>query len=314
MHDRAEPRDEPIATPELGLVCVTTTAEVRYRTVTRTRYLALDKPGRVAKLEDLYRDNVERLDRALTFCAANGIRLYRITSSLFPMSDLDDGIGVRVLEGLAARIAAVGARSRELGIRMLMHPDQYVVLSSDSSQVVANSVVVMGRHAMTLDLLGLPRSAWAPLILHGGKGGRHEALVREVLRLPDGARERLVLENDERAYGAAEILAVCREAGVPMVFDAHHHAVREKLGSYDDPSVLELVAAARETWPDPAWQVVHLSNGKDRITDPRHTDFIESVPRAFRLAPWIEVEAKAKERAIERLRREWSALAGAAGS
>ena len=52
-----------------------------------------------------------------------------------------------------------------------------------------------------------------------------------VRSLPEAVRLRLVLENDEYAFGAAEILDVCRRAGVPMVFDAHHHVIREKLDS-----------------------------------------------------------------------------------
>ena len=53
--------------------------------------------------------------------------------------------------------------------------------------------------------------------IHGGKGDRADALVRVIRGLPDGIRTRLVLENDEYAYSAAEILDVCRRAEVPMV-------------------------------------------------------------------------------------------------
>ena len=90
-----------------------------------------------------------------------------------------------------------------------------------------------------------------------------------------------------------------------MVFDAHHHVVHEKLDSYDDPSVGEMLALARETWPVPAWQMVHISNGRESFNDPRHSDLITDMPPAYRAAPWIEVEAKLKEVAIERLRAEW---------
>ena len=64
-----------------------------------------------------------------------------------------------------------------------------------------------------------------------------------------------------------------------------------------------MVAAAATTWPDPAWQVVHLSNGKGGFLDREHSDLIEQVPPAYRNVPWIEVEAKGKETAIAQLRR-----------
>jgi UV DNA damage endonuclease len=124
--------------------------------------------------------------------------------------------------------------------------------------------------------------------------------------LPDPIRLRLTFENDERSYGAEEILDVCARTGVPCVFDAHHHTVNKRLLTYDDPSVAELLAAARKTWPDPAWQQTHISNGIDGPLDNRHSDYVEEMPASYADAPWIEVEAKAKELAIERLRERWA--------
>jgi UV DNA damage endonuclease len=91
-----------------------------------------------------------------------------------------------------------------------------------------------------------------------------------------------------------------------MVFDAHHHVVHEKLESYDHPSIALMLKAARETWPVQEWQLVHISNGRESFSDRHHSDLIETMPAAFRQAPWIEVEAKQKELAIEKLRAEWA--------
>jgi UV DNA damage endonuclease len=90
-----------------------------------------------------------------------------------------------------------------------------------------------------------------------------------------------------------------------MVFDAHHHVIHEGLDSYDDPSVAEILAAARTTWLDPEWQLVHISNGRTAFNDRHHSDLITVMPSSYRNAPWIEVEAKLKEEAIAKLRQEW---------
>jgi UV DNA damage endonuclease len=286
-------------------VCVSHSDELRFRTITRTRFLALDETQRRAKLSDIYADNLARLFRSLQFCDEREIRLYRMTSSLFPMND--DPAGEAVLKELEPKMARFGEAAVALGVRVLIHPDQYVVLSSDSPHVVEQSVGIMRHHARVFDALGLPRSAWAPMILHGGKGGRSDRLVEVIASLPENIRVRLVLENDGSAYGAAGILDVCRRAAVPMVFDAHHHVIREKLSSYRHPSIKRFVDEARETWPDPAWQIVHLSNGIESITDPRHSELIAQVPPAYREVPWVEVEAKGKEEAIAQLRTRWPA-------
>ncbi len=297
------PQTEKRTTPRLGLVCITHSDEVRYRTVTRKRLLQFPEEEQKRMLRDLYGANLARLNGALDFCTARGLRLYRMTSSLFPFAD--DEAGADVLEEFSDELKRAGARAAELGIRLVLHPDQFVVLSSDSPATVANSVKILESHARVMDMLGLPRSPWALVEIHGGKGGRSDRLVEQIGLLPEAVRTRIAFENDEYIYSAAEILEVCKRAGVPMVFDAHHHVVHEGLDSYDHPSVSEMVEAARETWPDPGWQLVHISNGRDSFCDRHHSDLVERMPAAYRRVPWIEVEAKHKELAIERLTAEW---------
>ena len=101
---------------------------------------------------------------------------------------------------------------------------------------------------------------------------------------------------------SAEILQVCQEGGVPVVFDAHHHLVHERLTNYDNSSVGKALAPARRTWPDQAWQLTHISIGRESFGDMRHSDFITTLPACYRDDPWLEVAAKAKDHAIARLR------------
>ena len=288
--------------PQLGLVCITASDAVRFRTMTRKRLLQLDAAEQKSALRLLYADNLSRLGKAIDYCHDNSIRLYRLTSALFPFAD--DPVGDDVLEEFGDATAAQGQRALDLDIRLVLHPDQFVVLSSDSPHVVKNSIKILETHARVMDMLRQPHSCWAVIEIHGGKSGRDEQLVRVIRQLPEAIRSRLALENDEYSYSASEILEVCRAAGVPMIFDAHHHIVHEKLESYEDPSIAEMLAAARETWPVPEWQLVHISNGREFFNDRNHSDLIVVMPSAYRNAPWIEVEAKHKELAIQKLRNE----------
>jgi UV DNA damage endonuclease len=289
--------------PELGLVCITTSDAVRFRTVTRKRLLQLSEIEQETVLRELYTDNLKRLDKAIDFCSVNQIKLYRMTSALFPFSDTD--LGEAVLHSMTEELRKTGDRALSLGIRLVLHPDQFVVLSSDKLSVVENSIKILAAHALILDMLGQPRSPQALMNIHGGKSDRTSQLKSVIRDLPESIRSRLTFENDEYAYSSSEILEVCLDTGVPMVFDAHHHVIHEHLETYDDPSVAEMLAAARTTWSVPEWQLVHISNGKDFFADPRHSDLITEMPNCYYQAPWIEVEAKFKELAIEKLRAEW---------
>ncbi|HEY9664177.1 MAG TPA: UV DNA damage repair endonuclease UvsE, partial [Allocoleopsis sp.] len=260
----------PVQRPKLGLVCITASKAVRFRALTRKRLLQLTLPEQEQTLRELYTDNLHRLDNAISFCTEQSIHLYRLSSALFPFAD--EPIGIAVLTELASPMQQIGERARHLGIRLVLHPDQFVVLNSDRPDVIENSIKILTAHARTFDLLGLPQSPWSLMNIHGGKGDRADRLVRVIHELPTTIRSRLTLENDEHTYSAQEILDICRAAKIPMVFDAHHHVIHEQVDSYNHPSIAEMVHAARTTWEVPEWQLVHISNGDQSFTDPRHSD------------------------------------------
>ena len=298
----AFPPDAP-GLPKLGMVCLSSDEVCKFRTITRSGYLKLPEDERDAKLLELYWDNTQRLTWTLGYCARRQIRLYRATSALYPMSDEPQGRAV--LESIPAALSAVGRRAKQLGIRVVLHPDQFVVLNSENPQTVETSVKILEKHALWFDLFGLATTPWNLMNVHGGKAGRADELVATVNALPANIKGRLTFENDEYSYGASDILAVCQRTGSPMVFDCHHHVIREDLGSYDHPSLAYFTKAARDTWPDPDWQLCHVSNGETAFLDRYHSKLITAMPKAFAAVPWLEVEARGKELAILGLRKHW---------
>ena len=75
--------------------------------------------------------------------------------------------------------------------------------------------------------------------------------------LPRAVRSRLVIENDDRTYSAKDTLKLCQKAGVPMVFDLHHHLCRN-----DGEDFRDLLPDIFATWRDRPPKV-HLSSPKD---------------------------------------------------
>jgi UV DNA damage endonuclease len=103
------PKTEKRTAPNLGLVCITQSDEVRYKTVTRKRLLQFDGEEQKRVLRELYAANLSRLNGALDFCAARGLRLYRMTSNLFPFAD--DEAGSDVLSEFAGELRRTGGRT-----------------------------------------------------------------------------------------------------------------------------------------------------------------------------------------------------------
>lgn len=198
-----------------------------------------------------------------------------------------------------------GDLATERKIRTLFHPDQFVVLNSPRASVVEAAIGELVYQSEVAEWIG------ADVVnIHGG--GRHggtkeDALARlltGIERLPPAVRSRLSLENDDAVFTPDDLLPVCRQAGVPLVYDVHHHRCAP-----DDLSEEDAAAAAIETWPgrEPVFHVSSPRNGWHDGNPRPHADYIDprDVPRRWLdLDVTVEVEAKAKEAAVARLRRD----------
>lgn len=70
----------------------------------------------------------------------------------------------------------------------------------------------------------------AVMILHlGGVFGDKAATLgrfrENYKKLPQGVKDRLVLENDDVSWSVHELLPLCEELNIPMVLDFHHHNI-----------------------------------------------------------------------------------------
>ncbi len=122
-------------------------------------------------------------------------------------------------------------------------------------------------------------------------------------RLSNRARNRLTVENDDKTFTPADLLPICKTEGVPLVYDVHHHRCNP-----DGLSIEHVTKRAITTWNrEPLY---HISSPLDGWTGPnpeRHHDYIDlqDFPPCWRRRKiTVEVEAKAKEVAVSKLRKE----------
>jgi UV DNA damage endonuclease len=285
-----------------GLCCQFLDAPIRFRTATHRYVATLAAAERRKYLADIARDNAAALHAAALHCHALGIGAFRINSQILPLGThpvsgytlerLDRSGAVR-----EAFVAAGGMAARH-DVRLSFHPDQFVVLNSERPEVVQSAVDELDFQASIAELVGADT-----LVCHGGGSGGGVAAALERLErgldlLSGPARARIALENDDRLFTPAALAPLCLRAGVPLVYDVHHHRCNP-----DGLSVKEATALALSTWKDrEPW--MHLSSPRDGWASPNpraHADYIDptDVPREWRrLTMTVDVEAKAKERAV----------------
>ena len=68
------------------------------------------------------------------------------------------------------------------------------------------------------------------MILHlggvfGDKAATLDRFRENYAKLPQGVKDRLVLENDDVSWSVHELLPLCEELNIPMVLDFHHHNI-----------------------------------------------------------------------------------------
>lgn len=261
------------------------------------------------RLRALISENLSRLRAVLEFNEDNGLLLFRVSSDVVPFGSHEVN-RVAWWDEFAPDLARIGAFARARGMRLSMHPGQYTVLSARDPGVLAASVRDLSYHARFLDALGLDASHKIVVHVGGAYGDKPSALRRwaaAYAELPPPVRARLVLENDERLFGAEDVLSLSAKTGVPVVLDVFHHRVHA--AGADLP---QLLARAFATWrPErDGLPKVHFSTQAEDQRPGAHADYVDAEEfRAFlHVAPDVPfdcmLEAKAKERAVFRLRRE----------
>ncbi len=273
--------------------------------------------------------SIEAMHGVLDYLERTGIAMYRMTASLAPYAT-HPGLPQfhRQLDESLEPLAALGERARELDIRLSTHPGQYVVLNSEDPAVRDGAIRDLELQARLMDAMGLGPEA--VVVLHvGGAAGGHDAGIDRFLagfeRLSERARDRLVIENDDRTYALGHVLALHERTGLRVVWDILHHHCNDPDGIPDR----EALEAALATWPAGVTPKIHFSSPKTAMEQrskrvgrrverswvlPQlraHADVIDPIAfehflreTAAGLDFDVMLEAKAKDLALLRLREQ----------
>lgn len=140
---------------------------------------------------------------------------------------------VDVQHHLERIFAPIGARARELGVRLSFHPGQFCVLASANENIVERSIKEFEYHADMAKWMGYGKKFQDFKINVHISGRQGPDGIRKVLgRLSPEARNCITIENEENSWGLDDCLSLSDI--VPIVLDIHHNWIRE--GEYIDPN------------------------------------------------------------------------------
>lgn len=301
----------------LGYCCINLSLSDKKKKVTSSRTCRMNTFS-MTRANDLAYDNVRDLYKIMQWNVQNNIKMFRISSDIFPfithpklkykITDLKDG------ENIINLIKKIGYLAKDNDIRLCCHPGQYTVLASDNPTTVNNAIADLEMHSLLGSILYNPEYTDFKINIHVGttKDGKEEVAQRFInnfYRLSYTTQKRLTIENDDKVncwsvFDLYELIhkPIYKETGhkLPIVLDFHHHDLHP-----DDFSLLQAVDMAFVTWND--IPITHYSESRKGNNPRAHSDYIsKEIPNISKIYSGkckmydVEIEAKMKDLALLR--------------
>ncbi len=258
-------------------------------------------------VSELALKNVEDLYKIVQWNEEKDIKLFRISSNIFPWMTEYEFIDLKDYDRIKSLMEEIGDYALKVGQRLTMHPGPFNCLASPNPKVIAKTIKELDRHSEQFDMMGYKPSNYNKINIHvgGAYGDKKSTLARFVENfslLDINTQKRLVIENDDspNEYSVKDLFeGVYEKIGIPITFDYFHH--KFNTGGLSEEEALKM---ASTTWPKNIKQCCHYSESRrkekldETIRPQAHSDLIYNKINTYGLDPDIVIEAKHKELAI----------------
>ena len=291
----------------LGYACINTGLSANKIMTNRTMRRKTFEAKGLDYVSELALANVKDLETIVKWNNEHRIKLFRLSSQIFPWSDDYKLSDLKDDAEICDRMFNIGNIATQAGQRLTMHPGPYNCLASPNQKVVEKTIRELNCHSEQFNMMGFEPSPYNKINIHvGGAYGDKEATLERFCMnfylLRDDTQKRLVIENDDspNEYSVYDLYhGVYKEIGIPITFDYFHH--KFNTGNLTEEEALKMAA---RTWPEGVTQCCHYSESRrkekldESIRPQAHSDIIYDKIDTYGLEPDIVIEAKLKEQAI----------------
>ena len=293
---------------KLGYACINMTLQKTGGITTNRgmRQKTFNERG-LSYVSELALQNIKDLENIVKWNEEMGIKLFRMSSDLFPWVTFYTLQSLPDYEEIRSILENIGKLADEYGQRLTFHPSHFNALGSPNPVVVEKTIKELNAHSDIMDTMNLSPTVYNKINIHiGGAYGDKQATLKRWIdnyyKLNHNTQARLTVENDdkENMYSVKELYkGISEQCGVPIVFDYYHH--KFCTGGLTEQEALELAA---KTWPKGIVPCTHYSESRrkekldESIKAQAHSDLIESTICRYGLEIDVVVEAKHKELAV----------------
>ena len=293
---------------KLGYACINSTLQAAGGITTNRgmRQKTFNERG-LPYVSELALQNVKDLENIVKWNEEMGIKLFRMSSDLFPWMTFYEFEQLPDYPMIDVYLKNIGALAEKYGQRLTFHPSHFNALGSPNPVVVEKAIKELNKHSEIMDIMGLSATVYNKINIHvggayGDKKSTLERWINNYYLLDPNTQMRLTIENDDKAnmYSVKELYkGISEQCGVPIVFDYFHH--KFCTGGLSEQEALELAVS---TWPKDIVPCTHYSESRrkehldESIKAQAHSDLICGIIESYGLDIDVVVEAKHKELAV----------------
>lgn len=238
------------------------------------------------------RFSIEYAHTVFDYLEATGITMYRFSSDFAPyLTHPDMPQFHNQLEEAHDELVELGQRAQKMNLRLSFHPSQYILLNSPNEKLTEGSIREFVAASTMLDLMGAGPEGVVVTHVGGLYGDREGSIARFIKnyneRLPEVAKKRLVLENDDKSYGVVDTLKIHEATGVRLIFDHQHHSCINN----GELTHEEACCAALKTWGTNGRPKIHFSSPRIENRTVMRPDKETGKRKAFECAPLMSQHA-----------------------
>ncbi len=230
------------------------------------------------KVREIIKHNLRVLEETIDYNIENGIRLFRVTSSLIPFASNKKIMKLDWQNEFKNEFRRIKEKILNNDIRISMHPGQYVVLNSPNENTVSRSIEELNYHLQVIQSLGGNKTSKMIIHIGGVFKDKTKSIHRFIdivnNRLTADIKEHLVIENDDKLYNIEDVLYISSMTRLPVVFDNLHNEINQGPSKYDNRTILNKV---QSTWKKEDGRLkIHYSQQAENKRIGAHTYTIEA--------------------------------------
>lgn len=191
--------------------------------------------------------NIFSLKKTLEWNVAHNILFFRIGSSFIPFASHPVCTFAWKLY-FAEELRQLGVFIKKHGMRISMHPDQFVLINAQNPLIVEKSIAELVYHAELLDSFELNIDAKIQIHVGGVYGNKKTAIdcfLKNYPYLSPFVQRRLVVEHDHNRFSFQDCFEIHQKITIPIVVDTLHH---ECLNNGE--SLRTIMEKAQTTWQE----------------------------------------------------------------